>query len=68
MTNVIMWAIIIFIVLGVVSKSFNSIQKSAAKMQNHAKCEACHGRLKAINGKYGTTCPKCAHVQSWAGA
>ena len=58
---------IVLIVLFVLSKGMNSIQKSTQKMKNRNRCEECKSRLKAVNGKYAKSCRKCGHKQSWAG-
>ncbi|NNN14217.1 MAG: hypothetical protein HKL81_10780, partial [Acidimicrobiaceae bacterium] len=52
--------------LAVIGKLMNSVQKSVQKIQGKARCEACNSRLKAVNGKYATTCRKCGMRQSWA--
>ena len=55
--------IVVFVVLSI---CFNSLNKSKQKLQHKNRCETCNSRLKAVNGKYATTCRKCSHVQSWA--
>ena len=65
MGNVVIWAIVVFFTLMVVSKSFNSINKSGQKMKHHDRCEACKARLKVTNGRYATTCAHCGAHQSW---
>ena len=63
MGTVIVIIVIAFVALLIVSKSANSITKSGQKMQNKDRCLACGSRLKAVRGKYATTCAKCGADQ-----
>jgi hypothetical protein len=46
-------------------KIAHSFQKSAQRYRRHDRCEHCNSRLKAVRGRYATTCRKCGKSQSW---
>lgn len=63
MGAVIAIVVIAFLLLFVLSKSVNSINKSIQRVQGRDRCVACKSRLKAANGQYATTCRKCGATQ-----
>ncbi len=66
MSTVIGVVVVLLIALVIIGKLAASIQKSVQKIQGKNRCEACKSRLKAVSGKYATTCSKCGSKQSWA--
>jgi len=58
--------VVVIVVLFVLSKGVNSINKSTQKLRHRNRCVACGARLKAVNGVYAGTCRKCGHLQAWA--
>ena len=59
--------IVVIVVLLVVSMSVNSLRKTGQRARGRGRCEGCNSRLKAVSGRYATTCRRCGHVQSWGG-
>ena len=66
MATVIVVVVMVFVVLGILAKSVESIKKSGQKMKGKNRCQACGSRLKAVRGMYMPVCPKCGTRQSWA--
>lgn len=65
MSNVIVWVFVVGVVLWILTKLLNSINKSGQKVRGRNRCEACKSRLRAVNGVYAGTCRKCGTRQSW---
>ena len=65
-TSIATIAIVVVVVIIVLGWAAGSLNKSAQKVRGRNRCVACKSRLKAVQGRYATTCSKCSTRQPWA--
>jgi uncharacterized protein DUF2510 len=55
--------IIVIVVVSILTRLVNSMNKSIGKIQGKDRCVACKRRLKSANGVYASKCSRCGATQ-----